>query len=57
MDSSGNLYGEAPGGSASGDGTVFKLAKGSHMITTLASFNNTTGANPNGDLQYDTRTM
>ncbi len=38
MDSSGNLYGTAAGGGASGYGTVFELAHGSGTITTLASF-------------------
>jgi uncharacterized repeat protein (TIGR03803 family) len=46
MDSGGNLYGTASAGGASGDGTVFELAKGSTTITTLASFNGTNGANP-----------
>ena len=39
MDSSGNLYGTTCAGGADGYGTVFKLAKGSDTITTLASFN------------------
>ena len=46
MDSSGNLYGTTTAGGASGDGTVFELAKGSGTITTLASFNGTNGAKP-----------
>jgi uncharacterized repeat protein (TIGR03803 family) len=45
-DNSGNLYGTAFQGGASGDGTVFELAQGSGTITTLASFNGTNGANP-----------
>ena len=53
MDSSGNLYGTAADGGASGDGTVFELAKGSGTITTLASFNGTNGANPYGGLIMD----
>ena len=44
MDSSGNLYGTASQGGAYG-GTVFELAKGSGIITTLASFNGTNGVN------------
>jgi uncharacterized repeat protein (TIGR03803 family) len=45
MDKSGNLYGTTGGGGASGDGTVFELAKGSGTITTLGSL---TGSNGNG---------
>jgi uncharacterized repeat protein (TIGR03803 family) len=46
MDGSGNLYGTTEIGGASGDGTVFELAKGSGTITTLASFNGTDGKSP-----------
>ncbi len=53
MDSSGNLYGTTEYGSASGDGTVFEVARGSGTITTLASFNGTDGANPVTDLIMD----
>jgi len=53
MDSSGNLYGTAPGGGASGDGTVFELAHGSGTITTLVSLNGTNGANPYAGLIMD----
>ena len=52
MDSSGNLYGTASQGGAYG-GTVFELAKGSGMITTLASFNGTNGVEPLGGLIMD----
>jgi uncharacterized repeat protein (TIGR03803 family) len=45
-DASGNLFGTAENGGASGDGTVFELAKGSFTITTLASFNWTNGEEP-----------
>jgi uncharacterized repeat protein (TIGR03803 family) len=47
-DSNGNLFGTTQGGGANGDGSVFKLAQGSHTITTLASFNMTNGAKPTG---------
>ena len=53
MDSNGNLYGTTRVGGAFGDGTVFELAKGSGTITTLASFNDTNGANPYGGLIMD----
>ncbi len=58
MDSSGNLYGTTAGGGASGEGTVFELAKVgsgySSTITTLASF---TGANGIGAHPADTLIM
>jgi uncharacterized repeat protein (TIGR03803 family) len=53
MDSSGNLYGTSSVGGASGDGTVFELAKASGTITALASFNGVDGANPYGGLVMD----
>ena len=53
MDSSGNLYGTAYGGGATGDGTVFELAHGSGTITTLASFNSTDGLDPYASLIMD----
>jgi uncharacterized repeat protein (TIGR03803 family) len=53
MDKSGNLYGTAESGGASGDGTVFELAKGTSTITPLASFNGGNGANPYGGLLTD----
>jgi uncharacterized repeat protein (TIGR03803 family) len=54
MDGSDNLYGTTYQGGASGNGTVFELAKGSGTITTLASFNGTDGANPAAALITDT---
>jgi uncharacterized repeat protein (TIGR03803 family) len=38
-DGNGNFFGTTVGGGASGHGTVFELAAGSHTITTLVSFN------------------
>ena len=38
---------------ASTDGTVFELAEGSGTITTLASFNDTDGADPRAGLIMD----
>ena len=45
MDASGNLYGTTSSGGASGDGTVYEVARGGGTITTLASFNGSNGAN------------
>jgi len=53
MDSSGNLYGTTYYGGASGDGTLFELAKGTSTITALASFNGADGANPYAALVMD----
>ena len=53
IDSSGNLYGTAAQGGTTNDGTVFELARGSHTITALASFNGTDGADPTGSLIMD----
>jgi uncharacterized repeat protein (TIGR03803 family) len=52
-DGSGNFFGTSGGGGASGAGTVFELAKGSSSITTLASFNNSTGGQPEAGLVQD----
>jgi uncharacterized repeat protein (TIGR03803 family) len=53
MDGGGNLYGATAAGGVSGDGTVFELAQASHNITTLATFNHTTGANATSNLLMD----
>ena len=47
-DGAGNLFGTTQYGGSSGDGTVFEIAAGSSTITTLASFNYSDGAYPNG---------
>jgi uncharacterized repeat protein (TIGR03803 family) len=52
-DSSGNLFGNAPTGGTSNDGTVFELAAGSGTITALASFTGANGANPHTGLVAD----
>jgi uncharacterized repeat protein (TIGR03803 family) len=52
-DSGGNLFGTTSNGGASGDGTAFEIVHGSGVITTLASFNGTNGANPNAGLVED----
>jgi uncharacterized repeat protein (TIGR03803 family) len=46
-DSSGDLFGSAQGG-ASGDGIVYKVARGSGTIATIASFDGNNGIGPNG---------
>jgi uncharacterized repeat protein (TIGR03803 family) len=53
VDNSGNLYGTTTEGGAAGDGTVFEVAAGSGTVTTLASFNGSNGAEPQGDLVLD----
>jgi uncharacterized repeat protein (TIGR03803 family) len=56
-DNSGNLFGTTLGGgpgfsgSGTGDGTVFEIQAGTHALTTLASFNGTNGAGPNGVIE------
>src|SRR5665213_2508297 len=53
VDSIRHLYGTASRGGASGDGTIFEIAKGSGTITTLASFNGTNGANTEAGVTLD----
>jgi uncharacterized repeat protein (TIGR03803 family) len=53
MDSSGNLYGTASAGGASGYGTVFELPKGASSLTTLAAFDASNGSDPLGPLVMD----
>jgi uncharacterized repeat protein (TIGR03803 family) len=45
-DAAANFYGTVYGGGANSNGTVFKVAAGSHAISTLATFNGTNGAEP-----------
>ena len=52
-DTRGNLFGTTEGGGAAGYGTVFEIAAGTGTITTLASFNDTNGSNPIGQLLED----
>jgi uncharacterized repeat protein (TIGR03803 family) len=47
MDGSGNLYGTTTAGGYMGAGTVFEVASGSGVITTLASFDGTDGLQSN----------
>src|SRR5665213_989431 len=48
MDAAGNLYGTTQNGGPDGFGVVYELAKGSRVITTLATFNGSNGENPGG---------
>ena len=52
-DGSGNLFGTTLTGGANNDGTVFEITAGTNTLTTLATFNNTNGANPYGSLLED----
>jgi uncharacterized repeat protein (TIGR03803 family) len=56
MDNSGNLYGTTAVGGQYGNGSVFEIANGSGVITTLASFNGnskTVGYRPLGGVIMD----
>jgi uncharacterized repeat protein (TIGR03803 family) len=58
QDSNGNIFGTTYLGGANGDGTIFELSQGSSIISTLVSFDISTGVRPrfgvtrdsNGDL-------
>jgi uncharacterized repeat protein (TIGR03803 family) len=52
-DAQGNLYGTTSKGGANGGGTVFEVAKGTHAITTLASFDGTNGQAPYAGVLLD----
>ena len=47
MDSQGNLYGTTEAGGASGDGTIFELARGAKNVT-FTSISGTSGADFTG---------
>jgi uncharacterized repeat protein (TIGR03803 family) len=53
LDSQGNLYGTTTSGGAFGYGTVYEIAKGSSNLVTVASFDDTNGAYPSGDIAID----
>jgi uncharacterized repeat protein (TIGR03803 family) len=53
FDANGNLYGTSESGGTIGNGTVWKLAKGSSTITALASFNGANGETPYGGVTID----
>ena len=52
-DASGNLYGTTSTSGSGGSGTVFKMAAGSHVLTTLASFDGSNGISPQANLIAD----
>ncbi|MDB5354709.1 MAG: hypothetical protein JWN24_1162 [Phycisphaerales bacterium] len=52
-DAAGNLYGTAELGGANGYGVVFEVAAGTHALSTLATFNGSNGAYPEGGLIAD----
>ena len=52
-DAAGNLYGTTAYGGASGDGTVFEVAVGTHAPITLATFNSANGLYPFAGLTAD----
>jgi uncharacterized repeat protein (TIGR03803 family) len=53
LDSAGNLFGTASGGSAALFGSVFELKAHQSSVTTLVSFNGTNGVSPIGSLIED----
>src|SRR5262249_36783827 len=55
QDSQGDLFGTTELGGTFNQGTVFEIAAGSNVITTLASFDGTNGAHPTGSLAIDSQ--
>jgi uncharacterized repeat protein (TIGR03803 family) len=53
FDAAGSLYSTTSYGGAHTSGTLFKLAKGSNTVTTLASFTSAVGTYPNGGVIAD----
>jgi uncharacterized repeat protein (TIGR03803 family) len=53
VDSGGNVFGTASAGGASNDGTVIEVQKGSGVITPVAVFTGTNGADPMASLLPD----
>ncbi len=53
LDANGNLYGTTTGGGANDQGTVYEIFKGSHAITTLASFGPGGGYEPVSGVTID----
>ncbi len=53
FDSGGNFYGTTQTGGSDGLGTVFEIAKGSNMITAIASFTGDNGQTPSAGVIFD----
>jgi uncharacterized repeat protein (TIGR03803 family) len=53
MDANGNLFGTTQYGGANGGGTLFEVVKGTNTITTVASFDKTSGETPMAQLTMD----
>jgi uncharacterized repeat protein (TIGR03803 family) len=53
FDAFGNLYGTTQQGGSSNQGTVFKVAADTHLLTTVVSFNGANGAYPGAGLITD----
>ncbi len=53
VDAVGNLYGTTVNGGTGQNGTVFKIAAGSHMLSTVAKLNGTNGSTPEGAVTVD----
>lgn len=53
VDAAGNLFGTTSAGGADGLGSVFEIASGSGVMTTLLDFNGTNGATPLAGLTAD----
>jgi uncharacterized repeat protein (TIGR03803 family) len=52
-DASGNLYGTTTQGGMNNDGTVFKIAAGTHTFSTVVTFDGTNGSGPQAGLIAD----
>lgn len=52
-DASGNLYGVTSAGGPLQDGTVFRIAAGTHVLSTIATFNGMNGSTPSGGVIAD----
>jgi uncharacterized repeat protein (TIGR03803 family) len=53
MDSSGNFFGTTTVAGTYSDGTIYEIAHGSGLVTTLASFNGGDGSDPLGNVVLD----